>query len=267
VRPFGVERIPTLRYTVGQVSMIRHSAFVGLAAASALAGLVVACSVDERTLLPGTSTAGTNGDSGGGSAILDAGSGDADASLTPLPVCNYSGAVVPGCESLVSNPGFATDTAGWDAEIPSTTMSWNAMDEASDKDSGSLAVVNALSGSADGTADRGAAQCLPTTAGQAYGFAADVFVPEGQGAGIDGGTFDATAGVSVIFYPMAGCTGYSLSSAISDVSSQSGVWAHHEGHATAPREAQSMLVRLDTLKNFQQIQFEADFDNVLVKAE
>ncbi|HWZ87348.1 MAG TPA: hypothetical protein VNW92_00825 [Polyangiaceae bacterium] len=146
-------------------------------------------------------------------------------------------------------------------------MSWVADDAAGNRRSGALSVTNALSGEADGIASRGAAQCLPTTAGQAYGLAADVFIPEGQGDGLDGGSYTATAGVSVIFFTTAACDGYTLSNATSTVIDQAGHWQHGEGHATAPEGAQSMLVRLVTFKNFREYTFEARFDNVLVKEE
>ncbi len=245
--------------------MRREYARIGFAA-SALVLVVAACSVDDRRLIEGDS--GASGIAGAGSTGLDAGTdADADAALAPLPTCDYSAAVDADCNTLVSNPGFARDTAGWDAEMPSVSMTWNSSDATASKESGSLSVVNALSGNAAGFADRGAAQCLPATPGQAYGFAGDVFIPDGQGAGIEGGTFDASAELTIIFYTMAGCTGYSTSGGVSDVSTDAGAWAHREGHAVAPQDTKSMSVRLTTLKNFQQLTFEAHFDNVLVKAE
>jgi hypothetical protein len=246
--------------------MTREYARIGLAASALVLVVVVACSVDDRRLIEGDT--GAIGTSGAASIELDAGAdADADAALAPLPICDYGVVVDAGCDTLVSNPGFAKDTAGWDAEMPSVSMTWNSSDATASKDSGSLSVVNALSGSANGFADRGAAQCLPATPGQAYGFAGDIFIPQGQGAGLDSGTFDASAELTIIFYTMPGCAGYSTSGGISDVSTDAGAWAHREGHAVAPHDAQSMSVRLTTLKNFQQFTFEAHFDNVLVKAE
>jgi hypothetical protein len=247
--------------------MTREYARIAFAASALVVVLVAAaCSVDDRQLTEGDNAGASGTLAGAGSTGLDAGA-DADAAIPPLPICDYSTAVDAGCDTLVANPGFATDTAGWDAEMPSVSMTWNPSNATASEDSGSLAVVNALSGTADGFADRGAAQCLPTTPGQAYGFAADVFIPEGQGAGLDGGAFDASAELTIIFYTKAGCTGYSTSGGISDVSMDAGAWAHREGHAVAPQDAESMSVRLTTLKNFQQFKFEAHFDNVLVKAE
>jgi len=226
--------------------MTGHSGFTGFAAALLSVALSVACSVDERMLVPAAS-AGTGGAlANGGSTGLDepAVGGAAGAALGPLPICDFGASTVAaGCDSLVANPGFATDTSGWDPEMPSVSMAWTMGDADGEISSGSLVVVDALSGAANGIADRGAAQCLPAVSGQHYGFAADVFIPDGQGAGIDGGTFNGSAALSIIFYMLSDCTGYSISSANSDASTQSGAWAHREGRTVAPEGAQSMSVR------------------------
>jgi hypothetical protein len=237
-----------------------------LALASAL--VLAACSVDERVLTQSGANGGGAGAATGSSFAAGASDGgEGGVEIAPLPICTYGASVMEGCETLVENPGFASDASGWDAEMPSITMAWNAADASSDSHSGSLAVMNALSGAADGIADRGASQCLLTAPGRAYGFAADIYIPEGQGDGIDGGTFDASAAVSVIFYASADCTGFSEKRSFSsDASNQAGSWSHREGRAVAPAGAQSMLVRLVTLKNFREYTFEARFDNVLVRA-
>ncbi len=233
----------------------------------ALLALSSACSVDDRTLTTALADAGT----GGAPALLDSGSagdaGEGGAPLAPLPVCVFGKDPAADCYTLVNNPGFATDTTGWDAEMPSVAMTWSAQDAASDPASGSLSVENSLSGAADGIGIRGAAQCLQTAPGNAYGFAGDIFIPDGQGAGIDGGSYDATAALSIIFYESADCTGYSGANFTSSIASDLGKWGHYEGRAVAPKNAASMLVRLVTLKNFQEYTFKALFDNVLVKAE
>jgi hypothetical protein len=102
---------------------------------------------------------------------------------------------------------------------------------------------------------------------QAYGFGLDLFIPEGQGEGLDGGSYQASAGLSVIFFTSKHCDEFTLASATSDLLQDEGTWAHREGRAVAPKGAQSMLVRLVTFKNFQEYNFEARFDNVLMKAE
>ncbi|HYQ47313.1 MAG TPA: hypothetical protein VER11_35325 [Polyangiaceae bacterium] len=242
----------------------------GSAALKGLTGLglavaLAACAVDNRQL----SSTGENAGSGSSAGMNSFGGGAAqDAAVaTPLPVCEYGVEVEDGCETLVSNPGFARDAASWKAEDATVTMTWSATDAGNNDDSGSLSVLNSLYGAADGIASRAATQCLPTHSGQAYGFGLDVFIPEGQGEGLDGGDYHASAGLSVIFFTSKRCDEFTLASATSDLQEDAGKWAHLEGRAVAPQSAESMLVRLVTFKNFQEYNFEARFDNVLVRPE
>jgi len=242
----------------------------GSAALRGLIGLglttaVAACSVDTRQL-----TTSLGNGSGGASAGLNSVGGDAgqgDLAAEPLPVCDYATAVEDGCQTLVSNPGFARDTASWKAEDTTVTMTWASQDAAESKHSGSLSVFNSLYGAVSGVASRAATQCLPTSPGQAYGFALDAFIPDGQGAGLNGADYVASAGLSVIFFTSKQCDEFTLASATSDLLDAPGHWAHLEGHAVAPKGAESMLVRLVTFKNFQEYSFEARFDNVLMRTE
>jgi hypothetical protein len=264
--------------------MVYRSASTGVAVATLVVAAIVSCSVDERALSLASSSSGASGlpDANQG-AFPEGGQGDADAAPAPLPVCDYSGAVQAGCETLVSNPGFTKDISSWNPEDSSVNMKWTENDATSNKASGSLSVVNTLSGAADGIAARGAAQCLPTSKGKAYGFAGDMFIPDGQGAGLDGGVdggpdggldasiytgvYDATAGLSVIFYTSEQCDGYTLANATSSLADMPGSWVHREGHAIAPDGANSMSVRLVTFKNFREFTFQAWFDNVLIQEE
>ena len=225
----------------------------------------MACSVDDRQLGPAGS-GGITGNGFGGSPTVDGGEAGAG-EPEPLPVCDYGNGVPEGCDSLVANPGLARNTRGWSAEDATVVVSWSEHDANAHKESGAVSVLNTLFGAANGIASRAATQCLPTVPGQAYGFALDVFVPEGQGEALDGGTYTANAGLGVIFYTSSQCDGYSLGSASSALAEEPGVWTHREGRAIAPQGAQSMLVRLVALKNFREYSFEAYFDNVFVKAE
>jgi len=241
-------------------------------ARAALKGLVVvwlwlsaaSCSVDNREL---SVQGGAGSGSTAGMSGLDGDAGDGNAALPPLPVCDYSAGVSEGCDTLVSNPGFDRDTAGWKAEDTTVAMSWRTDDATENNESGSLSVVNTLYGTAAGFASRAAAQCLTTEPGKSYAFALDVFIPKGQGEGLEGSDYLASAGLSVIFYTSKQCDEFTLDSKSSELLQEAGVWAHREGRAVAPKSAQSMLIRLVTLKEFQQYSFEAHFDNVLVKAE
>ena len=250
--------------------MIGRSTWTGLVAVGFAAALsTVSCSVDNRQLL--TSSSGVDpsfGGSGAGSSSAgDTSDSGAPNDPGPLPVCDYGNGVAPGCDTLVDNPGFTKDTFGWKPEDPTVTMTWSDSDSGANRKSGSMAVVNTLFGEADGTASRGSAQCLPTHAGQAYSFALDIFIPKGQGGGLDGGAYTGSAGLSVLFFTSDQCSDYTLSSATSGVVDESDAWQHREGRAVTPEGAQSMLVRLVTFKNFREFSFEARFDNVLLRAD
>ncbi len=249
--------------------MIGRSTWTGLVVASFVVALgTVSCSVDSRQLLVSSSggdpSFGGSGASIGGDRTSDGGELNQPG---PLPLCDYGDGVAAGCETLVDNPGFTKDTFGWNPEDPTVTMTWSDSDSGSNKKSGSIAVVNTLFGEADGTASRGAAQCLPTHAGQAYSFALDVFIPKDQGSGLDGGTYTGSAALSVLFFTSSQCNDYTLSSATSGVVDESEAWQHREGHAVTPEGSQSMLVRLVAYKNFREYSFEARFDNVLLRAD
>lgn len=228
---------------------------------------LLGCSLDTRHFgRPVDAAAGSGNFGSSGATGEPLGSGGA-AMLAPVPNdCDYSKDARPECQSMVQNPGFAVDTDGWKTEMGPLTAKWISQDANDDADSGSLALSNAFYGEADGPVALGVFQCLPATAGQTYAIAGDVFVPEGQGEGYDGGTYTAGAGFSVIFKDDSDCQGHTLSNITSDVVTETEVWMHREASGVAPRGVGSMNVRLITLKNFREYKFEAWFDNVLMKA-
>jgi hypothetical protein len=231
-----------------------------------------ACGVDDRTLLTNSSAlagssgaSGTSGASGAPSPLPEAGSDE-----QPLPHCLYLGkSLTAGCETLVRNPGFTSNVASWVGEPVGITEGWLNADASDDPTSGSLVVMNLNykidPEAKDGTNGGGARQCVPVTAGSTYDLAADVFVPMGQGAGFEGMTYTSEAALSVFFYVDAACADRTLSNFTSAPVSQTDTWVHVQGSTTAPKESQSMAVRLATFKPFRQVQFEAHFDNVFVQ--
>ncbi len=227
---------------------------------------VLGCSLDLRHFSQVSDSTGGSGNSasGGNSDVPRAGSGGA-ASIEPLPTdCDYSKAARPECQSLVKNPGFAVDVAGWLTEPGPITLTWKGKDANDDANSGSLSLLNAFYGETDAPIALGAYQCLPATPGVTYAMAGDVWIPKGQGDGADGGPYTASAGFSVIFKDDSACAGHTLSNFTSDLVSDSEVWTHLDATGAAPQGTGSMDVRLVTLKNFREFQFEAWFDNVLV---
>lgn len=244
--------------------MFGRSACAGLGLMTLSGTVVVACSLDQRELAP-LAEAGAAGFYGAGGSANEFAGAAGSVMPEPLPLCDFAAGVPAGCETLVENPGFKLDVASWKAEEGSLSMSWKAEDASASGTSGSLSVVNALFGEANGISVRGAAQCLLSLPEQNYGIAADVFIPRDQTAGITGASV-ATAGLSVIFYDGEHCDGFTLGNFTSELLEEPGAWVHLVGYGASPRGVKSMSVRLVTLKDFRQRRFEARFDNVLVKA-
>jgi len=232
----------------------------------------VGCALDTRTLTEttaGGSTAGSAGTSstpGGGAALLPGDPPDVD-----LPTCIYNsaGPVDPGCETLVDNPGFSTTTEGWAAEPLRIEVNWDPLDAMGNQDSGSIAVTNTLFGKSEGIAPGGGFQCLSVTPGGIYDMAADIFIRPGQGAGDGmGAPYVGLAGLSILFWPNATCSESDRSLAPSyrsDLVDATEIWTRVQGDAVAPDNAQSMSVRVRTVKPFSEYSFTALFDNVLVQ--
>ena len=226
------------------------------------------CAVDERTLLTSGAVSGSgsagNGSSNGGQSSEGGSAGEA-----PLPRCNYLGtALEDGCETLVTNPGFSLNVAGWTAENVGILEGWVAVDASQSDGSGALVVTNSNYSAEDaaklGVATGAARQCVAIVSGRAYGVAADVFIPKDQGEGHEQ-SYISSAALSLFFYPLADCAGQTVGSFTSDAVQVAGEWQHLEGLPNVPKEALSMAVRLATLKPFPQYKFEAYYDNVLVK--
>jgi hypothetical protein len=226
--------------------------------------LLAACSVDDRSLVPIDAVGGLSSQGGW------AGTGDSGAAgEAPLPLCRYSGSTVDaGCETLVTNPGFSSNLAGWVAEDVGVLESWQEEDADKAPDSGSLAVINSNysdePAARSGTAGGGARQCIALIRGSQVDLAADVFIPKGQGAGFMGNTYAAVATLSLFFYTATGCQGQNASNFTSEPVQSQDEWVHVQASAQPPRGARSMAVRLATLKPFPQFSFQAQFDNVFV---
>jgi len=231
--------------------------------------LGTACGVDERSLQAGGSSGAGGKSQGAGSAGSQLLGAAGDPNETPLPRCVYLGSTVESdCETLVRNAGFASNVASWTAEPVGITEGWVNADASDDPHSGSMAVMNLNykvdPEAATGTNGGAARQCVPVTAQTDYQLAADVFIPAGQGAGFQDVSYTSVATLSVFYYESPDCTGRTVSNFTSNPVVKTDEWVHVEGRTTAPKESQSMAVRLATLKPFRQIMFEAHFDNVFV---
>lgn len=225
-----------------------------------------ACGVDDRTLrTEGAAASGSAGAAGNPAFGGAAGMPEPE----PLPRCTYvANDVDAGCETLVKNPGFERNVASWSAEPVAVTEGWSNSDASDDPKSGSLVVMNLNYSSdesaKDGTNGGGARQCITVTSGRTYDMAADIFIPMGQGAGFEG-NYVSIATLGVFFYEDATCSGRTQKNFNLDLVEQTDEWVHVVGSTIAPKESQSMAVRLATLKPFRQVMFEARFDNVFVQ--
>jgi hypothetical protein len=152
----------------------------------------------------------------------------------------------PDCtETLVQNPRFDVDIAGWTAEY-GATAAWQAP--------GVILVTNTVVASANGVAMAGASQCIAATGGAGY----RLFVQARLGG--DGGA----AAIAAQLFPSTDCSGNAASAWTSPTLSTAGAWTTLQGSLTAPATARSMRVRLVALKQFSDPAFAAQFDNPLV---
>jgi hypothetical protein len=237
---------------------------LGIAYLLACAG----CAVDDRTLAAGEAAAGSSASGGSTADPIHAGVGG-EMEMEPLPRCLYLGTELEAdCETLVKNPGFSKNIANWNAEPVGISEEWSRSDASDDANSGAIAVLN-LNYSIDenaknGTNGGGSRQCIPISSGKTYDLGADIFIPAGQGMGFEG-VYISVAALSLFFYSEPDCGGRTQSNFTSTPIDQTDEWVHVEGSALAPKESQSMAVRLATLKPFRQNMFVAHFDNIFVR--
>lgn len=236
-----------------------------------LASSLTACTLDVRTLSSGEG--GSTGDGGtAGTQSFGNRSGSGSAPAVDVPVCSYPTAE-PGCDSMIDNAGFVDSIDPWRAEPLAIKARWSKDDANGSEDSGSLIVINTMHGSNLGIAPGAAMHCLPASPGEVFGMAADIFIPEGQGDGLEatkelpGPPFLSQAGLGLLFWPTPDCsaTAATQGSFQTKLVEEAGVWHHVEGSAIAPVTAGSVSVRTLTVKPFRQFAFEARFDNVLLQ--
>jgi hypothetical protein len=230
--------------------------------------LLIGCSIDDRTLTtapPPHLGAGGKTSSDGGSPSYSAGSAGTSPQDHDIPVCVYDGDEQDDdCNSLVDNAGFATGTTPWEPS-PGALRNWAELDATDLDGSGSIRVLNFLHGTTEGVAPGAAEQCVSTDANATYDLAGDVYIPEGQGAGLYEKTYTGQAGLGLFFFESPDCTGNSIGNFDSELVSDVGSWLHLEASTKAPPLTRSMFVRLNTLMPFREYKFEAHFDNVLVR--
>jgi hypothetical protein len=235
--------------------------------------LLSGCSLDSRTLTLDPSATAGSGPTGG--SMPSSGGSSSTPMNVELPVCVYDESVPPDCATLVTNAGFAEDIAGWAPE-DGINATWDPKNASNAGGSGSLTLLNLRHGVSGGFASGATVQCLPVTQGKYYDLSADVFIDEGQGLGLDDDDacalppcsregYEGLATLGVYFSDATDCSPPTTGNIFSPSVGETGRWLHLEATGRAPEQAQSMAVRLDTLKPFRQYFFTVLYDNVFVR--
>jgi hypothetical protein len=205
-------------------------------------------------------SSGNGGSAGTHATIGGGGSGGGGGAVSGNVCPDLDNDSVPDCqESLVQNPSFDADVAGWIKE-PSANESWQDQDAEKRKASGSLGVQNINVVDIDGSFMTGAKQCLAVTGGKNYLFYAKAFVASGQAGTPQGG-------LNVQFYNSNDCAGDPLTGRTSNLPDTVDTWSVIQMSSQAFSNANSMSVRLVVLKPFNAQPANVLFDDVLVRAE
>jgi hypothetical protein len=236
-----------------------------------LSGEIIGCAIDDRTLLEADASAGAAGTGAGDGGGTGGSGGRTEEDATPPPRCVYPADESKAeCQTLVQNGAFHQDSSHWNREYDSVLLTWNDEDAAQNDTSGSITVINTLSGLDLGFVVAGARQCLSATPGTLYVVGADVFITGGEPQYLmdaSPGRDNPKAGMSILFYKEPDCLGRSHDDSFTTAAVEAeDVWTPIGGSKVAPDEVTSMAVRLIAMKPFRQISMTVDFDNVLVRA-
>ncbi len=246
---------------------------------AALAMVAPGCALDDRTLTQKTEGIGQSippeNDGGLGDASAESdrhvpaeGGRSTDAHVETLDASDAEGSTglafdggagdgggCPECdESLVANVTFDRDTSSWNAD-PNITLQWRPDDAEGASASGSMATRNGTEQAPADWSFAAATQCIAAVGGASYEFDVATFVPPSQVAG--------GAGVGAWFFSSTGCAGTPEQTYSGPPTDKTNVWVDVHGYVTAPKTAQSMLVRLVALKPGDP-PFDVLFDSVRV---
>jgi len=244
-------------------------------------GTVSACSIDNRQLelasgrggAAGVGVAGElqglggRGASGGVASHAAGQGGESGAAAAPIPVVDGcadldSNKVADCSETIVKNPDFKADVNRWFAGMD-TTVVWNEAN-AGDLPSGSALVASegVIEEGGAGLALRAAQQCVPIDGAKLVLVYANAFVDSDQDE-------QGRAEIDLAFFDSEDCTG-ALSTSFTTpqpLDAGPGVWLTLKAGSVSGATTKSAQVKLSLLKPFRAKSFQAQFDNVLVKAE
>ena len=209
----------------------------------------------------GGATGAAGGSTGSGGQAGAAGGRGGSAGIGGLTCPDLDGDGIPDChQTLVSNPGFDSDTSGWTAET-GATASWTSEDGTGNPSSGAIAVIDGDSNPTDapyGSTIVGASQCIRVTAGSCYQIDVQTLIPTAQ--------TNVSAGFVLDEHTTSDCSQATATSFISPQVSTAGAWQKVSGTTTQiPLGVASVAVRLVAAKPVAQASAEALFDNILVR--
>jgi hypothetical protein len=244
-----------LRATGGDASGgLPFSGFGGAGAGSPLGGSGVTGSNTGQGGIPSgggaTNSAGSGAcsASGGGTAL---GGGGAEADLDGNGISDR-------LETLVKNPGFDLDAAGWSGE-GGALISWTIGDANKPGSPGCISLIQSTMADAAGTSTGAAQQCVAAAGGQSYRLHAQALLNRPLDSG-------GSTAVGLAFYSSVDCSGDPLSSHNAPPASFSNLWLPLSDAVTAPPGSRSVAVRLLVSKVTRLPALQVLFDNVLFKA-
>jgi hypothetical protein len=238
--------------------------------ALAVALALSACALDDRQLElapeeegsgasggedPG---AGGGGSDGEGGTAGTGGTGDMNGLVDGCADLDTDG--VPDCTTtLVKNPSFASDVAGWTA-LTNATLTWDPRNALDDLPSGSARLGT---GPVPASAPRvGATQCVALAGSQLVIAYASAFV-EATGDAAD----SAGAAIEVSFFESADCSGKVNGFFGTPPGTVTDAWTTIHAGGLSKDATQSILVALIANKAALTTEVSAYFDNVMLKAK
>jgi hypothetical protein len=221
---------------------------------------------DGDHTVPGASAssdANANSDANSDAGRIPGGTGDGGLDRnSPVVECpDLDGNGVLDCkESLLINPAFRADIAGWTEELE-TKQAFLSGDATNNPKSGSLAVTNARqSDTAAGLTMAGSTQCVPTMGVAGLDYLLQTLVSARPGDSV-------SSGIEFHFYPSTDCSGPLtgvFSPALVDATSTD--WQLLQGIVAPAPGTRSLNLRLVVVKPFKQQLAQAAFDNILLRA-
>jgi len=158
-------------------------------------------------------------------------------------------------ETLVTNSAFDIDASGWWPES-GVTVEWVSRDFDDFDDSGALQVTFTETGAGDQLLMAGAQQCLPSIDEGNYQVGSHFFRGGGQ---------DGWAGVNILFFGEADCTGALVGSQTLPLDAGEDAWLTTQSRVAVPPTVTSLMVRLVAIKPANAASLVVLFDGILAR--